>query len=544
MTKREIYQMNSEKNNSIQCIIRSLLLCCLFSYFPSSAVAQEFKMIRGGCMPDLEAANDSSTLQSRKMMRRGLPSIFTKWDSTKTYKQLVILVEYAQDSVSFSYENPLETYQKIFNEAGYNERNGKGCAVDYFREQSGGLCNLQFDVYGPYKVNQKAQPYDNPSSSSRNYSKSPMMEATNMFLQENPNIDFSQYDWDNDGKVNQVVFVHAGFSGNISDSRVLGYHWPNTGSFTTITTPDGKTISNYTSSAELWPNKATCGIATICHEFTHSLGLPDIYPVPSWTYTAVDEWDLMDGGTFTNYGWCPPNYSPLEKMLLGWAQPIELTEAATIEKLKPVSEGGEFYQIKHTDTEYLLLENRQWSGWDAGVPGKGLVVYHVNYIESKWKSNGVNGTKNVPFNYAVVHADNRDYDAWTAVCTEKGWKTYQNSGRKNSRMLSGSPYPYATDSTTTVMELTDTSIPNTEMINENSEGSKLLAKPITNIKVTDDGLISFDFMGGVPTAIRQVSAQPQKTACFDLSGRQYQGFKKSGLYIERRADGTVRKVLK
>ena len=56
----------------------------------------------------------------------------------------------------------------------------------------------------------------------------------------------------------------------------------------------------------------------------------------------------MDGGNFTNYGWCPPNYTPIEKMLLGWLTPVELTEPASIVNLKPVSEGGEVYIAYYT----------------------------------------------------------------------------------------------------------------------------------------------------------------------------------------------------
>jgi hypothetical protein len=49
----------------------------------------------------------------------------------------------------------------------------------------------------------------------------------------------------------------------------------------------------------------------------------------------------MDGGNFTNYGFCPPNYTALEKYLLGWVEFTDLTEATTVTDLKPVAEGGE-----------------------------------------------------------------------------------------------------------------------------------------------------------------------------------------------------------
>ena len=51
----------------------------------------------------------------------------------------------------------------------------------------------------------------------------------------------------------------------------------------------------------------------------------------------------MDGGNFTNYGWCPPDYSPLEKMLFGWLTPEELTGPTTIKDMKPQIDGGPVY---------------------------------------------------------------------------------------------------------------------------------------------------------------------------------------------------------
>jgi len=497
-------------------------------------------------MPHLEGTKtvDGSSTSAQ----RALPSIRTNWDSTKVYKQLVILIEYKQDSVKFLREDARGAYNKIFNQKGYNERAGKGCVADYFREQSGGLTNLQFDVYGPYEVDYKAQPYSNPSSNTRNQNTNILKAAVKMFLQENPTIEFSQYDWNNDDYIEQVIFVHAGYTGNVGSDNVLGYHWPNTSSFSAITTPDGKKISNYSSSAELWPNNSSCGIGTICHEYSHSLGLPDIYPVPSWTYTAVDEWDLMDGGNFTNYGWCPPNYSPLEKMLLGWAKPIELTEPFTVQNLKAVSEGGGFYQIKHTDTEYLLLENRKYSGWDFGVPGQGLLIYHVNYIPSYWSGNRVNGDQGKPFNYSLIYADNRDYDAWDVMLDIMGARSeYQNKGHMNKYHLSGSPYPYVTDTTEIINALTDTSVPAAEMIHPNSEGSYFLSKPITNIQMKADGTVTFDFMGGtIPSGVQMIENRVQgvENRIYDLSGRRSQHVHRSGFYIVRRSDGTVKKVFK
>jgi len=269
---------------------------------------------------------------------KALPS-YTQdfWDASRIYRQMVVLVSFVD--CDFSIEDPLATYHAMFNETGYNQLKGPGCVADYFRDQSGGLFNLQFDIYGPIQVSSNVQ----ASGTSKNYGRETFHEAMQKFVNDYPDIDYSQYDWDANGSVDQVIFIYAGLSGN--QAGVTGYIWPNTNTFSTIKTPDGTKISHFSACAERWTGSVTCGIGTVCHEFSHCLGLPDIYPTSTSVkaISVVDEWDLMDGGNYTNRGWCPPNYSPLEKMLMGWLTPEELTENTDINGLKPIAEGGKAF---------------------------------------------------------------------------------------------------------------------------------------------------------------------------------------------------------
>jgi M6 family metalloprotease-like protein len=437
----------------------------------------------------------------------------------------------------------------MFNEPGFNDGNGPGCVADYFRDQSNGMLNLQFDVYGPVKVSSSSQPYANPTSGTTNYGRDVLTEATKKVIADNPNMDFSVYDWNGDRHIEQVIYIYAGYTGNLNTEIAYGHIWPNTSSFNTITTPDGYKIENYTCSGEVWPTSKprSCGIGTVCHEFTHSLGLPDIYPtVDTAGYSVCDEWDLMDGGNFTNYGWCPPNFTPIEKWILGWLSFTDLDSPTTITGLKPVSEGGEVYRIKHSDTEWLLLENRQHRGWDAGAPGKGLVIYHVDYNSSAWKANTVNNVDGKP-RFELVHADNMDYDAWDDYLTKMNLSDYAGSSRMYRRFLSTSPYPWTTDSTDFVNnELTETSVPSPKMNYPNEEGKSLLNKPITNIQMSEDGLISFAFMGGDKTGIEQVKPQTKnlQSQTYDILGRRISSVYGKGIFIQRYADGTIKKHYK
>ena len=519
--------------------VKGFLPFYLFTFLPLSASAQGEWVVRGGCTPGL---GDSTgiTRGTTAGSRRLLPTPQRHWDAGRVYKQLVILVSYSD--TDFSRDDPRSDYDKILNQRGYNEGVGPGCVADYFREQSGGLFNLECDVFGPYKLSSKAQPYEKPTVKTRNYGTSQMRDATKMMLAENPGHNYRQYDWNGDGYVDQVIYVFAGYAGN-QGSKSYGYLWPNTASISSIATPDGVRISNYTASAEKWLNNKSCGIGTICHEFSHSLGLPDIYPTDSSVsfYSVCDEWDLMDGGNFTNWGWCPPNYTAQEKMCLGWLTPTELAEPATVKDMRPVSEGGEVYIVRHTDNEYLLLENHRWTGWDVALPGQGLLITHVDYSATAWNSNSVNISEE-RFRYDIVHADNLHYEQWDELVSKRKLSTWVDKVEAlHNHHLSSSPFPWVTDSTEVNRELTDTSVPSPVMYNKNASGSKQLAKAITNISVSDDGLVSFDFMGGDHNGVESHLSPLAAPLYYDLQGRRTSPTL-PGMFIIRCKDGTTKKV--
>ena len=406
------------------------------------------------------------------------------FDPQKTYRQPVVLISF--NDRDFTMDDPATYYHRLFNETGFNEGVGLGCVADYFRDQSAGRLNLQFDIYGPVKVDEKAQ-----GKSSYAYGNSAMRKALGI-LRETVKTDFSIYDWDGNGEVNQVLFVAAGYTGN----QMSGYIWPNTGAF--FGTLPGDIPTSFSSiSCELWKDGSLCGIGTIIHEFCHCLGLPDIYPLsPAKNHSTVDEWDLMDGGNFTNKGWCPPNLTTMERMYLGWASPIELTGATTINDMKSLSDGGKGYIMRSSSNkdEYYLLENRQQQGWDYGCPGNGLLIYHVDFNQNSWLDNKVN-VSDSHYRYDLFYADGKDYSMWDPDNNgnDEGKWTMDNCLR--SRYFSTSPYPY-TDPVLHVVNnsLTDDSSPAATLFTPDFEGRRFMGKPITHIRMAADGTVSFYFM--------------------------------------------------
>lgn len=503
------------------CVVKYLLPFCLFTFLSLSANGQQ----RHSCTP-----NVTRGAQTRAYLNN--PNI--DWDPNCIYRQPVVLVTFADRD--FKMDDPADYYHRLFNEPGYNEGKGKGCVADYFREQSGGLFNLQFDIYGPVKVNDKAR-IDKRDSENRGFGS--IMKAMEE-LRATVDANFSVYDWDGDGTVEQVLFIMAGFTGN----QVAGCVWPNTG-FADLKAPGGIYAEQYSISCELWGDGASCGIGTIIHEFCHCLGLPDLYPTTDKSdFSVVDEWDLMDGGNYTNRGWCPPNFSALEKMLMGWKYPIELTDDTRVTGMKSVSEGGETYIICNSgnEEEFYLLENRQQDGWDYASPGHGLLIFHVDYNQIAWTYNTVNIYPNHRC-YDLFHADRRDYISWDPSCTGSDMSKYTMPDRMRNKYLSTSAYPYV-EGSLTANSLTDSSDPAATLFNPNEDGGNFMSKPITNIQEADDGTISFDFKV-TPTAFASPFAVDgaEPIAYYDLNGRRLPSVPfQSGIYIARYSDGTTRKV--
>ena len=460
------------------------------------------------------------------------------FDPQITYRQPVVLVSFKDQD--FSMDDPKGYYDRLFNEKGFNGGHGSGCVADYFRDQSGGRLNLQFDIYGPVKVDKDADGHG-----AFHYGTEILMDAIKQ-LYETETTDFHIYDWNGNGEVNQVLFVAAGFDGQQNP----GYIYPNTGHVASKL--PGDIYSFFASvTCELWKDGSLYGIATIAHEFCHCLGLPDIYPMsPAIPFSAVDEWDLMDGGNYTNKGWCPPNLSAMEKMYLKWDQPEELTGPTHITGMKPVSAGGKTYIIRNSGNpdEYYLLENRHQDGWDYGCPGNGLLIFHVDYLKAAWGNNSVN-TDDRHFRYDLFHADGKSYEDWDPSNKGKDPDKYTMPDNMRSRYFSTSPYPF-TDPVSLVVNqmLTDESSPASTVYNENVEGKLFMSKSLTNIQMASDGTISFDFMMD-PSSVAPIRysspCEDVPVAYYDHSGRCLPSVpSRPGLYIVRYADGTTRKAIK
>lgn len=386
-----------------------------------------------------------------------------------------------------------------------NNLRNKGSVSDYFYDMSKGTYTPQFDVVGPYKLNQPSLYYGKGENDNTYALVSDACKAADK------DVDFSEYDADGDGMVDLVYIIYAGYpasmSGNPNDI------WPKsgTGGFGTY---DGKKVSRFGIHAELnfglelnqKNGFLLSGIGLFCHEFSHTLGLPDLYPTVD--ASKVDNqnpemWDLMDGGEYTyNGGYCPTPYSPWEMDAMGWATPIELSDEKQTVTLKSYGKERVAYKIKGENNEYLLLQNIQIGGWWTGVAlvyKTGMLVWRIDYnnkdvnlFDNPNNTIGKPKVMIVPADgYVISDYNHGDGKQWTD-------EEYKAS-------LKGDPFPGATNKT----ELLSVVLNNST-----------LEKPIYNIK-EENGVITFDYLDNI-SAIQLPSVEETDMTTkqiFSLDGR-------------------------
>ncbi len=354
---------------------------------------------------------------------------------------LLILVNFADTQYQSS--NTRAVMDSMMNGQTYTYGNSYGSARQYFHDQSNGTYNPQFDVVGPVTLTKNHSYYGKNKGGVAGEDMYPgdmIVEACKLAKSEY-NIDFSNYDNDNDGYVDFVYVIYAG-KGE-ADGGATTTIWPHNwniestiyyGNCTYKKSDclfDGKYIDNYACSGEIsGSTNLRNGIGTFCHEFGHVLGLPDYYDTEYGTnyekgYTPSD-WDIMDAGSYNAKGDCPPNYSTHEKYFFGWATPVNpgiqtgTYSLTTASEPLQINAAGTLQAATKEGVNYYL-ENRQQSGWDKYLPGHGLLVWYVNYSASVWENNEPNNTAGSP-RYTIISATGSKTNIGTSSDTYPGAK--------------------------------------------------------------------------------------------------------------------------
>lgn len=407
-------------------------------------------------------------------------------------KGLVILVNFSDRYMV----TPRSKFDEMFNKEGYNGDNHIGSVSDYFRDQSYGKLEIDFDVVGPVTMSQASTYYGKDRNSSDTDVNAHLMviEACKAVDDQ---VNFSDYDWDGDGEVDQVFLIFAGYGAHYegADSDWLwpaewtlssaNYYYPSNQYPLKL---DGVNIDTYAYAPELAYASGTTlnGIGTACHEFAHCLGLPDTYDTKYNLCPSMFDWDLMDSGSYNgaNYlGEVPAGLTAYERWTAGWLELTELDGPRGVKDMPSLNDSACAYVIYNEGdrNEAYILENRQNSRWFSYPKNAhGLLIYHVDYDQSVWQYNKVNSTKSHPRLY-VVPASGEIGD----VYEEQGVYAPSDS------QLRGHTWPGSTRNTA----FTDSSTPAATLYNKNIDGTYLLGMPIESIR-EEKGLISFLVKGG------------------------------------------------
>lgn len=304
-------------------------------------------------------------------------------------KAIVILVEYTD--VKFTHPHPYEYFHDMLNKEGFSdpEYGGTGSCRDYFIESSMGKFVPQFDVFGPVTLPNNRAYYGANSYSGLDPRASQMVVDACRAL--DAEVDFAEYDRDNDGVIDNVFLFYAG-QGEATygpDDSV----WPHSSSVSGGIWLDGKMLSTYGCTNE-WGYDRPDGIGTFVHEFSHVIGLPDLYSTSSHLTCTPGNWNVLDYGPYNNDGRTPPAYSTFERNALGWIDPEDLTADGQLHELPDLRASNVAYRLINpaNRSEFYLFENRCLKGSDEFLPGEGMLVWHVEYNASRWRNNIVNVT--------------------------------------------------------------------------------------------------------------------------------------------------------
>ena len=400
---------------------------------------------------------------------------------TGNKKGIVILMQFTDKK--FQSANNQAKYNDVLNKENYSTGNFKGSVADYFKAQSGGIFELNFDVVGPYTAQNKYSYYgqDNGGEGNDAHPDELIVEAVKA---ADALVNFQDYDWDGDGEVDQVFVLYAG-QGQ-ADGGSANTIWPHmydlesTGKELTL---DGVKINTYACSNEVDTSNSIEGIGCFCHEFSHCMGFPDFYDTSYSGWFGTGDWDLMCSGSYNGDTFRPAGYTAYEKWMSGWLEPIVLSEDIKVENLKALSEGGDAYILYNSgySNEYYMIENRQQTKWDTALPGKGLMITHVDFDKNIWEENNPNTkvTSSDVAEYAqygyTIHAN--DHQRCTLIRANNSSSEYSSSG---------DVYPYNSRNS-----LTATSTPKASLYNTNAAGKKVMEKGITAITRNADGTMSF-----------------------------------------------------
>ncbi len=408
--------------------ILAILACIVFS---QSGQAVQIRRVPGTRVPESVLPTDRDRLATQAVSytsytKGAAAGSYAKTDvpRTGTHTFLVVLVDFTDRKFALKdTETLIRRYDRTLNLKGYADsvaytHQGSvfcptpGSVSDYFTDQSYGLYVPKFKVIGPLHLS-NGYAYYGADENGKDKNTDYIMKEICDQLMACDTIDLEAYVGNN--SLTQIYYIYAGPGQNYDDSDTRNI-WPHSNSYTYSYTSGRNTkYMNfiYACTCELFWNSTYIpdGIGVFCHEFAHTLGLPDFYSTDFDNDAAMGYWSLMDYGNYENGDFSPVGLTAFEKYSLGWLDPEEITSPGTYTlndiSRTPDPESGihTAYRLNTANSNrFVLLENHVKSGWYGHHASQGLMATVVNYSSSRWISNTVNDKR--PYGFSILPADN------------------------------------------------------------------------------------------------------------------------------------------
>lgn len=448
----------------------------------------------------------------------------------------ILTILAAFQDVGFTVNDPVKAFDQYLNgnkqeDLGNMNHMNVASVRQYFNTCSYGNFTPQFDVVGPLTLPQNMAYYGGKNNKGSDDRFSDFCRDA-LELAKDIVSDWSTYDNDKDDRIELVCVIFAGYGQNQggADSSI----WAKA-SYQNIKVNDTQRISRFNCCPELfhpqYPDYIN-GTGVFIHEFSHCMGLPDLYATTSTAYVnnqGMETFSIMDYGLYNRNGFAPCPYNAWEQEVMGWTKIEELKPTADsqqqVSDLLPLIEGGKAYKLVNADNDrdYIVMENIQKRGLNTYSAAHGLLVYHVDYpyntvnmTDAPNSNPGHPGVAVVPANGTLISSYLRG-----------SGKKYTNEEWKESLSSSVFPGPENVTALTSQMQLPNYCFWNSSKAKE----TNYMLNSISENEGT--GTVSFIVASDNPSSIDAVRwLKPDDShVVYDLQGRRIQGCLKAGIYI-------------
>ncbi|MBR6282776.1 MAG: M6 family metalloprotease domain-containing protein, partial [Muribaculaceae bacterium] len=449
----------------------------------------------------IESRERSGMMRSRRAPAGPLRA--TQVPNNGTPRVPIILVQYTDKAMSNTKAQFVSHYTSL----------GTKSVRQYFVDQSNGLYDPQFDVYGIYTLPSNRATYGGNNSSGDDKGVAKMVGDA--ISKAGNDIDWSQYDNDGDGEADVCIVVYAGVGEAQASQTVPSSVWPCQWSLSSgayygdgsgAVTRNGTKIDKFAVFNEVNGSSDSGttmdGIGTFCHEFSHCLGLPDFYETTyRYGYYGMGGWSLMNSGSYNGItidGDTPIGYSAYEKNFMGWIDyitPVENTYYTLPVFNSKSLENDQAVKITALNAnEYWVLENRKKQGWDYCIADEGVLITHFTYVADRWTANTVN---------------NQSVQLATIIPADNSLST----NNENKDLYGETNHAF----TTTSSPAMKANMSANGSLSSSTGGAGTVNKPVTEITLNSDGSASFWYIKGqIPSLSAPVLA--------DASDVQYTSF--------------------